>query len=98
MRNSLRFVIRNDLSISGIIPVDDDHTSYMKNKVNHSFSLFPTDPMEVRSLILSFSTHKAMGPDSISNKMLKTGVVCLSLILSDLINESFRTGIFPQSL
>ena len=39
-----------------------------------------------------------MGPDNLPIRMLKAGLPILSIILSNLINECFLDGIFPQSL
>ena len=52
---------------------------------------------ELRSIILkSFSVGKAVGPDGISNKILRELSVELSLPFCSLFNKSLRTDVFPD--
>ena len=81
-----------------INPTQKNYRHYLKKLQPNSFFIDPTDPMEIQSLIHNFSTHKAAGPDQISIKAIKLGALSISVILSNLINQAFQTGIFPKSL
>ena len=53
--------------------------------------------MEILKVIDSFSSNKAVR-DKIPTKYVKLGAPALSCILSELINDCFAKGKFPQSL
>ena len=61
-------------------------------------SLFarPTDPQEVKRLIMQLPNKSSSGFDCISNIMLKEICPFIVDILSDLFNQSLNTGIFPE--
>ena len=73
------------------------YQQFLKNRQRNSFYLRPTDPMEVLEIIESFSKN-SLGPDKIPPKFVRIGAPALSNILSELINECFETGIYPDSL
>ena len=75
-------------------PMTYEH--FLKNPQANSFFLHPTDPGEISKIMNSFSSHKAAG--LIPAKFFKAGAPALCCILSNLINDSFSTGIFPQTL
>ena len=83
---------------SEISPPNKTHMQFLKTPLKNTFFLIPTNPFEVESAMSQFSDNKAMGPDNIPVRMLKIGMPSLSMILTDLINESFRTGSFPKTL
>ena len=73
------------------------HQYFLKNRMQSSFYLTPTDPMEILDLIDEFS-NKPPGTDKIPAKYVKLGAPALSNILSVLINECFSIGKFPHTL
>ena len=64
----------------------------------NTLSLFDCDPAEVESVIVSFNADKKVGPNSIPPSILKDFRKELSEPISDIINISFSTGIFPDNL
>ena len=73
-------------------------TKYLKNPNIHSFFLSPTDSTEVSNLILSLKNGKAAGPNSIPTLVLKHLINEVSVVLANLFNLSFSTGVFPDIL
>ena len=60
--------------------------------------LSPTDPKEIQSLIQNLDESKASDIYDTSIKLLKMSNNCLSNVISDIINHSFTTGVFPDKL
>ena len=56
----------------------------------------PTDPLEVKKIILNLPNSSAVGPDEIPTSLIKSCADIICEPLSDLINEIFTTGIFPD--
>ena len=73
-------------------------TKYLKNPNIHSFFISPTDSTEVYNLIASMKNGKAYGPNSIPTVVLKHFNSEISVVLADLFNLSFSTGVFPSIL
>ena len=65
-------------------------------KVGKTFFLKPVIPQEIFDLILSFNARKSLGPNSIPIYILKISNKYFSDLLTDIINLSFKTGIFPD--
>lgn len=63
----------------------------------HSFFLFPTSSIEVQKTIASFKS-KGSHTDAIPSFIFKRISSYISPLLSNLINNSFLTGIFPDCL
>ena len=99
MANTLNAYFTNiGINMSNNLPPSPiSHQDFLKNKIyRNSFYLKPTDPMEIYKVINSFKS--VVGPDKIPAKFFKLGSPALSNILSDMINECFLSGIFPQAL
>ena len=60
--------------------------------------LFPTKPLEVREAIDNLDKKTSPGLDDICNLVVKSCSESLAPILAELINNSFKTGIFPEDL
>ena len=60
--------------------------------------LFPTKPLEVREAIDQLDKKTSPGLDDICNLVVKSCSESLAPILAELINNSFKTGIFPEDL
>ena len=72
------------------IPFTNKHfTNFLKNPVSDSLFFSPTDELEVFYCLSSLDLSKSSGP------FIKTK---LSVPLSNIINLSFTTGIFPTNL
>ena len=75
-----------------------DFKRYLKNPNMHSFFVSPTDNTEISNLISRLKNGKASGPNSIPTVVLKHLNSEISIILADLFNLSFSTGVFPDIL
>ena len=71
---------------------------YLKSKSPHSFFITPSVPVEVSDIIDMLKTGKSIGPNSIPIKLLKILSPHISSPLSQIINDSFSSGIFPEKL
>ena len=86
-------------TLQGKIHTSHIHFSkYLKNPNMHSLFLSPTNNVEVMNLISSFKNGKASGPNSIPTPVLKHLNAEISVILSELFNLSFSSGVFPDIL
>ncbi len=72
--------------------------SYLENINDSTFFISPTAPYEISDIINLLKIGKSTGPNSIPIKLLKILSVCISSPLSDIINESFQSGIFPAKM
>ena len=50
----------------------------------------------VFKVLRSLDVNKAIGPDSISNRVLKECALSLSDVLCDIFNQSIKEGVFPN--
>jgi hypothetical protein len=83
------------------IPTTNSQTSHIQNSPKNiytKFSLSPTDTNEIASIINELKGSAATGYDGVSSKFVKKFSNKLSPVLSKLINQSFQTGTFPDSL
>ena len=67
-----------------------------KIKVDKTFFLNATTPQEIFDIILAFDFKKSVGPYSIPLYVLKIASLFFAGKLCDIINLSFKTGIFPD--
>ena len=58
----------------------------------------PSVPQEISEIISLLKTGKSMGPNSIPMKILKILCPLISVPLSQIINESFQSGTFPNKM
>ena len=86
-------------NIRSKIPPSRHHFSeWLKSPNINSIFISPTSSSEILKILNSFKTSKATGPNSIPVRLLNTISVEISVILAELINLSFSTGIFPSKL
>ena len=69
---------------------------YLTNRNDKSFFISPTTPEEVEAIIISFNSRKSTGPYSIPIKLLKILSKPVSIQYSEIVHESFLTGVFPD--
>ena len=72
--------------------------SLMGSRVGNSFFTAPTVPTEISDIISLLKSGKSLGPNSIPMKILKSLSPLISSPLSQIINESFQSGIFPDKM
>ena len=79
-------------------PGNKHFTHYLHTNNPHSFLALPTTPNEIEDLIALLNENKSTGPNSIPNKIIKQISDCISVPISDLCNNSFVSGIYPEIL
>lgn len=84
-------------SLSGSCPKPNVENINIKN-FQHSMYLSPTTPTEIENIIRKTTTKPAAGIDEIHGIALRSVCKDISIPLSYLVNESFATGSFPDSL
>ena len=72
--------------------------SYLDAKIPESDNFQQTPIYEITKIIKKFKNSNSLGCDNIPTNILKTNVMTLATILSNLINKSLAQGLFPQSL
>ena len=85
--------ITKNIPRSNKSPVD-----FMGDRVGNSFFTTPSVPFEVSDIISALKSGKSLGPNSIPMKILKSLSPLISSPLSQIINESFQSGIFPDKM
>ena len=88
-------------NIRSKIPFTRHHFSeWLKdeNRNPNSFFMVPTTPDEVSAVLKTLNDNKATGPSSIPYPIIISNLQSFSLILSEIINLSFHSGIFPSKL
>lgn len=71
---------------------------FVHNRNCDSFFIAPSVPSEISDIINLLKPGKSLGPNSIPVKLLKHLCPLISLPLSQIINESFQSGIFPDKM
>ena len=79
-------------------PSNKNPHDYLCNPNENSFYLSPTFKEDIEDIISTARTDKACGPNNIPTRILKDFKKELSKSLSDVINSSFSSGIFPNSM
>ena len=80
-----------------IVKSKNMHLSYLGSMKENNIFL-PTNLNDIKILIGNMKVNKGVGSNSIPTKILKDYKSELSTPLSDMINTSFITGIFPSAL
>ena len=80
---------------SKIVPSNTTYQNYLNNPHENSFFLSPTTKNEIQDFLSTMKSNKAHGPNSIPITILKDFKAHLSQPLSDILNISFSTGVFP---
>ncbi len=66
--------------------------------ITDSMVVFPTDPAEIKNIIINLKSNTASGLDQVPVSVLKSVVDIISPILSCLINHSINSCSFPDAL
>ena len=77
-----------DLSDSGL--------PMFKYLTSERLQIFEFTVEETYNVLLSLDVNKSVGPDGISNRMLRDTAYSSSVSLTDIFNYSLKTGIFPS--
>ena len=94
-----KFFVEIGPNLAKQIPATNlESTSLLPPSSNESLVLLPTDPVEVKSIIISLKNSSACGVDQIPISVIKSVIEHISPILASLINFSLQEGIFPNAL
>ena len=88
-------------TLSDSIEIDDnslDFTDYLNNPTEHRFNFNTITESETLSIINKLKSKNSSGKDEISNKLLKSIKDEIAKPLTIIINQSLRTGTFPDAL
>ena len=88
-------------TLSDSIEIDDitlDFTDYLNNPTEHHFNFNSITESETLSIINKLESKNSSGKDEISNKLLKSIKDAIAKPLTIIINQSLKTGIFPDAL
>ena len=78
--------------------VNQDFREYLHNNNENSFFIRATDEHEILRLITELDCKKAIGPHSIPTEIFKYIKPIIVESLTDIINLSFKTGIYIDNL
>jgi hypothetical protein len=79
-------------------PPNKSFMDFLKNKTNSIFKFKEITPSDVTKTISSLSSKPSSGHDNISSILIKKIAQPLSSPLALIINQSLKTGIFPERL
>ena len=88
-------------TLSDSIEIDDstlDFTDYLNNHTQHHFNFNTITESETLSIINKLKSKNSSGKDEISNKLLKSIKDEIAKPLTIIINQSLKTGVFPDAL
>ena len=74
----------------------DSHWDTSSQSLPATFHFCPTTDVEICNMLSNLNPNKATGIDNIPAKILKISSNCISQSLSNIINTTFETGIFPN--
>ena len=72
--------------------------TFMGDRAGNSFFISPSVPSDISDIIALLKSGKSLGPNSIPMKILKSLSSLISSPLSQIINESFQCGTFPDKM
>ena len=75
-----------------------DFTDYLNNPTVHHFNFNTITESETLSIINKLKNKNSSGKDEISNKLLKSIKDEIAKPLTIIINQSLKTGVFPDAL
>ena len=81
-----------------IVDNTSDFTDYLNNPTEHRFNFNVITESETLSIINKLKSKNSSGKDEISNNLLKSIKDEIGKPLTIIINQSLRTGIFPDAL
>ena len=94
-----KFFVNVSHNITKTIPrFNKSPVDFMGDRTGNSFFTAPSVANEISEIISLLKTGKSPEPNSIPMKILKALSPLISSPLSQLINESFQSGIFPDKM
>ena len=80
------------------IPLTGSYKDYLTNKFHASFSFKSVNKLDIHRIINNLSSKNSSGHDEISSVLLKKLGNILSSPITTIINQSLKSGIFPDNL
>ena len=99
-----RLCIESDELFQRMAPLKDIPRSmkspvdFMRGRIGSSCFSAPSIPLEISDIISLLKAGKSLGPNSIPMKILKLLSPLIVFPLSQIINKSFQSGIFPDKM
>ena len=81
-----------------IVKTNKNFDFYLKNPNEKTFSLYSTNPTEVKDYLKNINIRKSVGPFSIPNRILKEFNKLFAIPISQIFNLSLDTGVFPRKM
>ena len=95
----------NRIAVRSLSIKDNSYFSIREKRINYlktsnlmSIFINPASEIEITNLVSTLNNSKAFGPFSIPTDIFKMTNHILSLPLTNIINLSFSTGIYPNNL
>ena len=85
-------------NLAKTIPACPNHELNLDGDYAHSFSITPTDPLEILNVIEKLKPKTSTGYDEISTKCVKETCLPIAEPLSHIMNLSFSQGKFPSDM
>lgn len=83
---------------ASIKPASTGFRDYLGASYMHSFALYPTSSNEIVSIVSDFGNKRSAGYDDIPVNIMKSSIYFVAEPISDIVNSSLITGIFPDRL
>ena len=96
--NSYFCNIANEMANNITIPLTGSYKDYLTNKFHASFSFKSVNKLDIHRIINNLSSKNTSGHDEISSVLLKKLVNILPGPITTIINQSLKSGIFPDNL
>ena len=94
-----RFFVNVSHDITKNIPrPNKSPVDFMGDRIENSFFTAPSVPFEISDIISAPKSGKSLGPNSIPMRVSKCLSPLISSPLSQIINESFQSGIFLDKM
>ena len=87
-------------TMAGIIPSNNtcNYIEYLTENINSTFNFQPVNSCQIKKTVQNLKSSSSAGYDGISNILLKYLEPLLNKPLTLLVNQSLKSGIFPDSL
>ena len=94
-----KFFVNIGSELAKKIPIaSQSYQSYLRGSHMDSFSLFPVTESEILNIVNNLNDKMSAGTDEIPLHILKKSLLPIVSILTELINDSFQNGFFPDEL
>ena len=97
--NKLNLFFANlDFNTVKNLPHSEQFKKYLANSYSKSFFMSPTTPEEISTIVAGLKNKSSAGFDKISTSLLNKIIASIACPISDIINNSFLSGIVPDRI